>query len=478
MPDIGVYVNEKATAVQAAEVAESGLAYAVGSAPAHTAEKPAPPGVPVLCAGWDEAVEKLGYSDDWGKYPLCEVMYAHFKLYNCRQALFCNVLDPDKHKVAASAKTYPVSGHRALLPYEALLEGIEVKSGEGEGAAALAAGEDYAAFYDETTGACVVELLEGGAAYSATALTVQAAAVDPQAVVAADVAAGVSQVDACLNRTGLTPDLLLAPGWSQDPAIAALLAVKADSVNTLLRAKAVLDVDCTENGVTDPEDLAVYKAKHGLQDPAQILCWPMVSLGGRTFHLSTHLCGLMAQVDGENGGCPVASPAGHSLQIDGCCLADGTEISLTFDQVNRIAGYQGVVTALYFGQNGWQAKGNHTACYPQNRDIKDHFIPNARMFTWVGNTLVKRFWSKLDQPMCRRLADGIVDGVNQWLNTLQGAGLIHGGRVAYEAQENPLSDLMEGIIKFHIYIATPSPAQKIVFTLEYDLDYATAALGA
>ena len=98
------------------------------------------------------------------------------------------------------------------------------------------------------------------------------------------------------------------------------------------------------------------------------------------------------------------------------------------------------------------------------------------MFTWVGNTLVKNFWQKLDRPMTRRLADDIIDGVNQWLNGLQGSGYIYGGRVSYEASENPLTDLLEGIIKFHIYLATPSPAQKIVFTLEYDLDYVTAAL--
>lgn len=477
MPDIGVYVNEKSTATPTLQVAESGLPYVVGTAPVHTARKPAPVGVPVLCGSWDEAVERLGYAEDWRKYSLCEAMYDLFKLYNCQPVIFCNVLDPQKAKAEPAAKEYPVAGHRAVLPYETLLPGLTVKADAGTEAPALQEGTDYIVLYDESAGACVVELLEDGTAYSAQKLVVESSQVDP-AVTAADIAKGVAQVDACLNRTGLTPDLLLAPGWSQNPAIAALLAVEAGSVSTLLRAKALVDLDCTAAGVTDPGDLLEYKEKQGLTLKDQIVCWPMVTQAGKRFHLSTHLCGLMSQVDRENGGVPYASPAGNSLKIDGCCLADGTEISLTFDQVNRVAGYQGIVTALYFGQNGWQAKGNYTACYPQNKDVKDRFIPTARMFTWVGNTLVKSFWAKLDKPMNRLLADDIVDGVNQWLNGLQGSGYLYGARVSYEAAENPLTDLLEGIIKFHIYMATPFPAQKIVFTLEYDLDYVTAALAA
>lgn len=476
MPDLGVYVNETATASAGLSAAESGIPYVVGTAPLHTAKKPAPVGVPVVCGSWDEAVEKLGYSEDWQKYTLCEVMYNHFKLYSCRTVIFCNMLDPAKSKTEAASAGYPVAEHKAILPYETLLPGLTVKADAGTEAPALEEGTDYSVFYDESAGACVVELLEDGTAYAAQNLTVESVQVKPSAVTAADIAKGIAQVDACLNRTGVTPDLLLAPGWSEYPVIAALLAVEAGSVSTLLRAKALVDIDSTPAGVTDPGDLAEYKEKQGLTLRNQILCWPMVTKAGKRFHLSTQLCGLMSQVDRENGGVPYDSPAGHNLLIDGCCLADGTEISLTFDQVNRVAGYQGIVTALYFGLNGWQAKGNYTACYPRNKDVKDCFIPNARMFTWVGNTLVKNFWQKLDRPMTRRLADDIIDGVNQWLNGLQGSGYIYGGRVSYEASENPLTDLLEGIIKFHIYLATPSPAQKIVFTLEYDLDYVTAAL--
>ena len=38
--------------------------------------------------------------------------------------------------------------------------------------------------------------------------------------------------------------------------------------------------------------------------------------------------------------------------------------------------------------------------------------------------------------------------------------------------------MMNGIIRFHIYIAPPGPAQEIDFTLEYDVSYLQAAFAA
>jgi hypothetical protein len=44
--------------------------------------------------------------------------------------------------------------------------------------------------------------------------------------------------------------------------------------------------------------------------------------------------------------------------------------------------------------------------------------------------------------------------------------------------ENPVTNLMQGIVKLHVYLTPPSPAQEIDFTLEYDASYVTAALTA
>ena len=97
------------------------------------------------------------------------------------------------------------------------------------------------------------------------------------------------------------------------------------------------------------------------------------------------------------------------------------------------------------------------------------------MFDWVSNTLVRSFWSKLDTPMNRRLIDTILDSANIWLNGLVGQGYLLGGRAEMIEAENPVTNLMQGIMKIHLYITPPSPAQEIDFTLEYDASYVEAA---
>lgn len=472
MPDLGVHVYEKATAVSTPAVAESGIPFVVGTAPVHTTETPAKANTPVLCTSWDEAVAKLGYSEDWKKYTLCEFMYSHFKLHGCQPVIFCNVLDTAEMNQTAEAKEYEVSEHKVLLPFEAIGDSsLKVSNGETE----LVRDEDYSVLYDESN--CIVELLSSGSAYETTTLSIAISVVTPESVNAADIVSGLSVIDACMSAVGVIPDLICAPGWSHNSGVAAVMATKAAGINSLFRAKALIDFDCGGTGVREYLELMPAKNKNNFVDENQILCWPMVKLGDYRFHKSTRLAGLMAKVDTDNAGVPCESPSNKTYKMDGCCLEDGTEVNITFEQANIIAGY-GIVTALNFMSLGWTCRNNYTACYPGNTDVKDYFIPVSRMFDWVANTIIKTFWSKLDKPMNRRLIDTILDTCNIWLNGLVGSGYLLGARAVMLESENPETDLMAGIIRIHIYMTPPSPAQEIDFNLEYDASYVTAALTA
>ena len=479
MPNLGIHVYEKATAVAIPVVADVGIPFVVGLAPVHTAAKPAKANVPVLCTSWDEAVEKLGFSYDWKKYTLCEFMYSHFQLFGCQPVIFCNVLDTDTMKNTMEAKEYEVSDHKITLPFDTIAAGLKV-SVPGDGGAEpteLKPDGDYTVLYDEDDGVCIVELLSSGSAYSAAKLSVSGSTVDPSAVATTDVVSGLGVIDACMSMVGVIPDLICAPGFSHLSVVAAIMATKAAGINGLFRAKALVDVDCGADGVTEYSALTPWKNKNNMVDENQILCWPMVKLGDYQFHMSTQLAGLMAKVDTDNAGVPYESPSNKNFKMDGCCLEDGTEVNLTFEQSNIIAGY-GIVTALNFMSMGWTCRNNYTACYPANTDVKDQFIPVSRMFDFVGNTLIRTFWSKLDKPMNRRLIDTIIDTCNIWLNGLVSQEYLLGARAEYLEEENSLVDLMAGILHIHIYITPPSPMQECDFTLEYDTNYVTSALAA
>jgi hypothetical protein len=468
MANLGVHVYEVATSVSTPRVADVGIPYVVGTAPVHAAKNPAKANTPTLVTSWDEAVEKFGFSyDDWKKYSLCEFIYSHFQLFQCQPAVLCNVLT-DKMKTAAQEQTYTVTDHAAALPFD--LTDVEVSANEQ----ALTAGEDYELIYGTDT--LTLELLEDGAAYGAAEVTVKGNTVDPGQVQTADVVLGVGQVDAAMNMAGVIPDLILAPGWSEDNVVAAVMAAKAGAISGLFKGKALIDVDSSEDGVTDYSGLTAYKNKNNLVDEDQILCWPMVRLGEYTFHLSTQLAGLMAQVDSGNRNIPYESPSNKNLQMDSCVLADGTEVNLTWPQVQLIAGSWGVVTAVNFMDTGWVAKGNYCACYPGNTDVKDQFIPVSRMFDFIGNTLTRTFWPKLDKPMTTPLIRSIVTTCNIWLDGLTSGGYLNGARAEVLSDENALTSLLDGIFTLHVYNTPPTPLQELDIVEEYDISYAEAAI--
>ena len=485
MAKLGVHVFEKATSVQTPKVATVGIPFVVGTAPVQSAAKPAKSNVPVLVTSWDEAVEKLGFSYDWESYTLCEFMYSHLQLFGAQPVIFCNINDPASMKREEAAADYTVADHRVAVSVDAIADTIKVSVAEGAGETAatraLERDTDYSILYDRDdtdTYVGIVELLEDGSAYDAETVSVAYSAADPKTATVADVVDGVAQVDACLTAVGLVPDLIAAPGWSHNTVVAAVMATKAAAINGLFKGKAVIDADSGEDGVTEYSQLSGYKNKNNFVDVDQIICWPMVQLGDYRFHLSTQICGLMATVDAGNRGIPYESPSNKNLKMDACVLKDGTPVNLTWNQVDLIAGSWGVVTAVNFLDSGWVAKGNYTACYPGNTDVKDQFIPVSRMFDFIGNTLIRTFWSKLDKPMTPALRDSILQTCNIWLGGLTGGGYLYGARAEMLAEENPLTSLLDGIITLHIYNAPPVPAQEIDFILEYDVSYMETALAA
>ena len=93
------------------------------------------------------------------------------------------------------------------------------------------------------------------------------------------------------------------------------------------------------------------------------------------------------------------------------------------------------------------------------------------MFAWLNNQLVQNHWSKVDNPMNLRLIDTVIDSANVWLNGLSARQYLLGGRVEFLETENPTTDLMDGISKFHVFFTPPSPNKEIDFIMEYDPSY-------
>ncbi len=309
----GISVTQADTSLSAPVIAASGIPFAVGTAPIHTVGGKA--NEVIMCGTYAQAAAALGYSGDWKTYTLCEVMVSHFKLFGMAPVVFVNVLDPEKHKKAAEAKSYELKDGKAMLPAEAIKSTVK--------ADAYTEGEDYGLFYSDE--GLVLEVLPGGAIPDGTAsLNIGFDAADPSMVTEADIiggfdiaakrTTGLELIDAVFPKYGIAPDLIIAPGWSGNPAVAAVMGAKAMNINGTFEAKALIDAD--SKTVNHYMDVAAWKKKNNIFSKTQILCWPMVKQGGQTFHMSTQLAGRMAATDADNDGCPAESPSNKPLMMD------------------------------------------------------------------------------------------------------------------------------------------------------------------
>ena len=472
MPNHGVIVNEQGTVVSSPVAVETGIPFDIGASPIQNAANPAPVGVPTLINSLTEFREKFGWSEDWTTYPLCEFAYVFFILYNRKPGIFVNLLDPGTHKQAVAAANKTVVAKKVELTVTAIDDaGLAVKD-LADTPNTLVKDTDYTVYHNED-GKLVIELLPDSTHYSDTQLNVAYNDITPASVTAAVVATGLDKVDLCMGRLGLVPDILLATGYSDNSTVSAVMAAKAAAINGMFKAKALVDISTAASGGADSYD-EVLTVKNGanLDNKNVIACWPLFKLGSKVYHASSQIAGVIATTD-EAWGAPYASPSNKTLYVDSLVDAAGNEIILSKAQADVVAN-GGVITGLNF-MGGFVSWGNYDGAYPAESDVKDTLICISRMFGWVNNTLIQTFWRRLDEPMTRPFIDSIVDSVNIWLNGLAGSGYLLGGRVEYLEEENPPSSLMQGIVKLHVYMTPPSPAQEIDFTLEYDASYVEAA---
>ena len=341
----GVSTRQVDTSVSTPVTADSGIAFVVGAAPAHTVGGSV--NDPIMCQSYAEAVAAMGYSDNWGNYPICEAIYAQFKLYGVSPVVFVNILDPAKHKKSVSEQNYAVTDGKVLLPLEALKDTVKVTD--------YTAGEDFDLFYEGEN--LILEVIEGGSIPERTGeLTIAFDAVDPSKIAEKDIIggfevstkkySGLELIDKVFPKYGIVCDMILAPGWSHKSTVAAAMRAKAETINGVFHgAKALIDIDTTE--VTHYADAPAWKKTQNINDKAEILCWPLFGLGDYVFHASVHTAARMTATDSDNGGCPAESPSNKSLQIDRACLADGTTVLLDLNQANYLNS-NGIVTALNF----------------------------------------------------------------------------------------------------------------------------------
>jgi phage tail sheath protein FI len=484
----GVYIKENSTSVVAPITTDSGVQFIVGTAPINLLDDPysAAVNTPILVTSLAEAKTYFGYSDDFEKFSICQSVNASFNVYNVSPLVIVNVFDPNKHATPVLNKVYPIDKTKITVSEKGiLLDSVVVKSEDA--ATTYAITTDYTLAFDDD-GYVILTVVSGGTITStstSTKLAISYNYLDHTLVTKDDIIGsydtvtgkytGLQNIEQVYPKLGVVPGLIVAPGWSQVPAVGIAMMAKTEDINGCFKCMAVLDVDTdSTTGAYSYQAVLDWKNNNSYTSKNSIVCWPKVKIDEVQYWFSAVAAALIAYTDADNDDVPYVSPSNKRFSITGTVLKDGLELYLSQAQGNYLNG-NGIVTAVNL--NGWRLWGNNTGIYPSSTDVKDRFIPVRRMFSWWGNNFILTYFQKVDDPMNTRLIEAIVDSENIRANGYKARYQIADARIEYLADENPTTDLLNGKIRFHQYLTPFPPAETIIDTLEFDSDALTTALG-
>ena len=478
----GVYTSEAPTSLLPARAVDSAVVFAVGTAAVHklTDADKLPVNEPMLFYSYDEFVKTMGWdADNFGDFTLQELIYSHFALYRGAPVIAVNVFDPQKH--ASEISDEKITFSTALLDADTArlahsgVRSVQLASEDGE--TTYVEGEDYE--IDAPSG-LIMRVPDGQIPEGAAALASYVFA-DVSKVTVDDIiggiepttglAAGLELIDEAFPRFRLVPSIVLCPKFCEDDDVAIVMAAKCDGINGLFQAICLIDIPSDgPNAVTRYTNAPGYKEKHNLTDKLMIVCWPKVKLGDNVYCLSTHLAGVIASTDADHEGIPNASPSNKRLDITSCGYVDKKgqwqEVWLDLQKANYLNG-QGIYTVSNF-DGGMKSWGGRMACYPSNTDPKDAQDLIRRFFNWYQVQFILTYFSKVDEPMTRRLVKTFLKSEQIKLDGWTAREIILGGSISFDESENPLVDLIDGIMRFHIRVTPPPAARDIEGIFEFE----------
>ena len=407
------------------------------------------------------------------------------------QAVVVNVFDATRHftSIAASAFTFNAQGTINLGHMG--VSNVVVTSSP--------AGTTYAANTDYTLDAVngVVTIVGTGAGGHITAgATVLVAFnyADPSKVtdtdvigaITAGVYTGMQAWQTNYAAMGFFPKILIAPGYSQDAAVATALATLASKI----RAMALIDSAAATSPAAAIANRAVTSNAFGTSSKRLVLCYPQESF------LDTGI--VPTGVTVNSGGTPVTSQSNanavgpYSQWVAGALaardLAKGYWWSPSNTQVNGMLGPDvqlyasildpssdvnslnaaGIVTVFNAFGTGLRVWGNRSAAFP-SASAPDNFISVRRTMDVIEESVELAMLQFIDQPISNALIDAILASANSFIRSLIQRGALVAGAASFNPAENPTAQIAAGQLVFDIDVMPPPPAERISFQTTIDV---------
>lgn len=476
----GAY-GELADSVTQSTAVSSTKAVIFGTAPVHLIRNSSSlVNTPVVVSDMADARRKVGYSEDWDKYTLCEQLAANFdnKLGNVGPLYLVNVLDPAVHK-SDSPTTVDLTfvDNKATISSADII--VDTLALEG-----MAYDKDYITDYDYSKGQLIITYV--GSNVPTSPVSASYSTVDPSAVTEDDVIGGVTSggeysgigVLKLVNQElDVVPNLLAAPGWSHIPKVYNALVTASDRINGHWHAFVAADlplVTKTAEGEVQRIDTipaaVAWKEANGYDSEKTRVSWPKGQDNvGRKYHLSSQTVVSFMREDAKRGGVPMRTVGNIEIPITKQYFGEGSR-NRGFDQQDANAlDKAGICTTIK--QNGkWVLWGDHTARYKfgVNNDARSIFDVNLRVLYHILNDFQVEWGPKIDENMDPSLKDTIKRREQEKLDILKARGALIGNpKVEFLEASNPTVNLMNGWFCWDLSATTTPPLKGALLRVAY-----------
>lgn len=471
----GAYGNVDAVGSKESVGALNAIIY-IGTAPVqNVADGAQYVNKPIVIRNIAEARKKLGYSENWDSFTLCEAMHAHFDLGAIGPLVMINVLDPAKHKADESGSTNlaPVNGRITLVNAEnIILDSVSV-TGKTKGT-------DYSVQYAAVSRLIYIdEMVPGSLGTEAVAVTYNS--VDPAKVTADDVIGttgddgthtGLYAIKNVYQLTGYIPSFVLAPGFSSLPEVHRAMVDNCNKINGHWDAFMFSDIPVvTGNGESVTMAGAnAWKNANGYNMPNEKTFFPLVKgTDGKVYHISVLAAANFQKLLYQNNGIPYMSASNTECTIISSLYfgEDAGEKLFDDEMINAALNQNGITSAAYIGGT-WVIWGAHSADYSYSTgDRVNVSETNRMMLYYISNDFQHRRGRNVDTPITLNGIKTIVSEEQTRLDALVSIGALYSGVCSMDASPDALSDLMQGDLSFNFDITTTPLAKSLTANVNY-----------
>ena len=296
---------------------------------------------------------------------------------------------------------------------------------------------------------------------------------DPANITSADVVGGVDGTTggykgvhallAANSDLGVTPRILIAPGFTHDMPSGNANPVVSELLGIAENLRAVIIADLPNTNDTDAID---YVGDFGSARVYPIYPWVKVldSLGAIVEEpASARVAGLIVKSDNERGFW--WSPS--NLVINGI-VGISKPIDFVLGDVNSKANYlnENNITTI-IQESGFRLWGNRTL----SADPKWAFLQARRTADMINDSLLKAHLWAVDRNITKTYIEDVLEGVNNYLRHLKSIGAIIGGTAFADPELNTPDQIAQGKVSFDFDFTPPYPAEHITFRSKMTDDY-------